>query len=110
MRGNTDHDQCSFRWLFIIEGIITLISAFLLLFFLPDYPARAKWLSPSDKQFAEDRLKERGGGYLRNHASKREVRETFLSPRMLVHYLTYVRLCPILPLLQNTQTDIPSTR
>jgi hypothetical protein len=80
----------SFRWLFIIEGIITLLSAFLLLFFLPDYPARAKWLSPSDKQFAEDRLKERGGGYLRSHASRHEVLATFFSPRMLAHYLAYV--------------------
>ncbi|KIW63628.1 hypothetical protein PV04_08614 [Phialophora macrospora] len=79
-----------FRWLFIIEGIITIVSAFLLLFFLPDYPARAKWLSPSDKQFAEDRLKERGGGYLRNHASRPEVLETFFSPRMLCHYIAYI--------------------
>jgi MFS family permease len=82
-----------FRWLFIIEGIITIASAFLLIFFLPDYPARARWLSEADKRFAEDRLVERGGGYNRDHASKREVRETFLSPRMLAHYIAYVSQC-----------------
>ncbi|OAP64984.1 hypothetical protein AYL99_00956 [Fonsecaea erecta] len=78
-----------FRWLFIIEGIITLVSASFL-FLLPDYPARAKFLDEADKRFAEDRLKERGGGYLRSHASRREVLETFFSPRMLAHYIAYI--------------------
>lgn len=80
----------AFRWLFIIEGIITLLSAFPLWFFLPDYPARAKWLNEADKRFAEDRLKERGGGYNQSHASRREVLDTFFSPRMLAHYAAYV--------------------
>ncbi|PSN63696.1 MFS transporter [Corynespora cassiicola Philippines] len=79
-----------FRWLFIIEGIITLLSAFLLWFYLPDYPALAKWLSASDKKFAVDRLLARGGGYIQTHASRREIRDTCLSPRMLLHYLAYV--------------------
>ncbi|KAJ5606239.1 hypothetical protein N7510_009020, partial [Penicillium lagena] len=79
-----------FRWLFIIEGIITVISALPVFLFLPDYPARAKWLSGSEKRFAEDRLKERGGGYLSNHASRKEILATFFSPRMLTHYIAYV--------------------
>lgn len=81
-----------FRWLFIIEGIITLLSAFLVVFCLPDYPARAKWLNQSDKQFAVDRLKARGGGYNQDHASRKELVETFFSPRMLAHYIAYVRM------------------
>ncbi|KIV86421.1 hypothetical protein PV11_02033 [Exophiala sideris] len=79
-----------FRWLFIIEGIITIVSAVVLYFFLPDYPARARWLSPEDKRFAEDRLVERGGGYNRSHASRREILETFFNPRMLAHYIAYI--------------------
>lgn len=79
-----------FRWLFIIEGIITVVSAIPVIFCLPDYPARAKWLNESDKEFAVDRLRERGGGYNRDHASRRELLETFLSPRMLLHYIAYV--------------------
>lgn len=80
-----------FRWLFIIEGIITILSAIPLLLFLPDYPARARFLNEDDKQFAVDRLKERGGGYNQDHASRREIMQTFLSPRMLAHYIAYVR-------------------
>ncbi|KAF2111420.1 MFS transporter [Lophiotrema nucula] len=79
-----------FRWLFIIEGIITLLSAFLLWFFLPDYPARARWLSADEKQFAQERLQERGGGYNQEHASRREVLETCFNPRMMLHYLAYM--------------------
>ncbi|EFQ88833.1 hypothetical protein PTT_15113 [Pyrenophora teres f. teres 0-1] len=79
-----------FRWLFIIEGIITLLSAFLLIFFLPDYPTRAKWLSPAEKKFAADRLTERGGGYNQEHASRKEILDTCFSPRMLLHYIAYI--------------------
>lgn len=79
-----------FRWLFIIEGIITMLSAIPLVLCLPDYPARAKWLSSGDKQFAVDRLKKFGGGYNTDHASKRELLETLFSPRMLAHYFAYV--------------------
>ncbi|KAI4951857.1 hypothetical protein J4E91_003318 [Alternaria rosae] len=79
-----------FRWLFIIEGIITLLSAFLLWFFLPDYPARAKWLSNAEKKFAVDRLADRGGGYNQDHASRKEILDTCFSPRMLLHYIAYV--------------------
>ncbi|KAI1080262.1 MFS transporter [Whalleya microplaca] len=79
-----------FRWLFIVEGIITIFSVAPTLLVLPDYPARAKWLNESDKRFAEDRVRERGGGYNRDHATTKEILETFFSPRMLAHYLAYV--------------------
>ena len=80
-----------FRWLFIIEGIITILSVLPTLLILPDYPSRDKWLSEAEKKFAEDRLKERGGGYNREHATRNEILQTFFAPRMLAHYLAYVR-------------------
>lgn len=79
-----------FRWLFIIEGIITVVSVLPVVILLPDYPARAKFLSEDDKQLAVDRLKERGGGYQRDHATQNEILQTFFAPRMLVHYAAYV--------------------
>ncbi|KAJ4356206.1 uncharacterized protein N0V89_004236 [Didymosphaeria variabile] len=79
-----------FRWLFIIEGIITVLSAFLVWFFLPDYPTRARWLSPIEKQLSVDRVALRGGGYQQTHASRREILETCFHPRMLLHYLAYI--------------------
>ncbi|KXJ93592.1 retrograde regulation protein 2 [Microdochium bolleyi] len=79
-----------FRWLFIIEGIITVLSVLPTLLILPDYPARAKFLTAEDRQLAEDRLKDRGGGYNREHASRHELIETFFNPRMLAHYCAYI--------------------
>ena len=65
-------------------------AAFLLWFFLPDYPARAKWLSNAEKKFAVDRLADRGGGYNQEHATRKEILDTCFSPRMLLHYIAYV--------------------
>ncbi|KAI1321503.1 MFS transporter [Xylariaceae sp. FL0255] len=79
-----------FRWLFIIEGAITLLTVIPTLLILPNYPSRAKWLSESERQFAADRLKERGGGHSREHASRREVFSTIFHPRMWCHYFAYI--------------------
>ncbi|KAK5163761.1 uncharacterized protein LTR77_010434 [Saxophila tyrrhenica] len=82
-----------FRWLFIIEGLITVASVALVIFFLPDYPARAKFLSEDDKAYVEGRIAVKGGGYTKEHATKHEVWETVCSPRMLLHYLAYLTDC-----------------
>ncbi|EOD51663.1 putative mfs transporter protein [Neofusicoccum parvum] len=85
-----------FRWLFIIEGLVTVVSVLLVLLFLPDYPARARWLSAEDKAFVEARIALKGGGYTDAKATRREIRETSCSPRMLAHYFAY--LCNSVPL------------
>lgn len=83
-----------FRWLFIIEGIITIVSVIPTLVILPDYPARAGFLSTEEKQLAVDRLKERGGGYQTDHATRKEIVQTFFAPRMLAHYAAYASPAP----------------
>jgi hypothetical protein len=47
---------------FIIEGLITIFCTLLTLFFLPDYPSSAKFLTEDDKKFIEARIKVKGGG------------------------------------------------
>ncbi|KAK7183874.1 major facilitator superfamily transporter [Paraphaeosphaeria sporulosa] len=79
-----------FRWLFIIEGIITVLSAFLVWFFLPDYPTRAHWLSATEKKLSIERVAARGGGYHQSSASRHEVLATCFHPRMLLHYTAYI--------------------
>jgi MFS family permease len=85
-----------FRWLFIIEGIITALCVPMLIFRLPDYPSSAKWLSEEDKKFGEERLQVQGGGYTKAHASRREILETCFAPRMMAHYFIYVSCFPYL--------------
>ncbi|CAG8974116.1 hypothetical protein HYALB_00002752 [Hymenoscyphus albidus] len=44
------------RWLFIIEGVITTGTAIISSFVLPNFPASSKWLSDEERSFAEWRL------------------------------------------------------
>lgn len=46
------------RWLFIIEGAITIVIAFSSMFILPDFPRTTPWLSEHEKQLAAWRLEE----------------------------------------------------
>jgi len=82
-----------FRWLFIIEGLITVLCTLLTFFYLPDYPSRAMFLTEDDKKFIEARIQVKGGGYTNEHATRKEVMETVFSPRMVSHYLAYIFNC-----------------
>ncbi|KAN0065994.1 hypothetical protein ACQY0O_000086 [Thecaphora frezii] len=44
------------RWLFIIEGVVTAVVALAAVFILPDYAATTRWLTPREKALAVKRL------------------------------------------------------
>ncbi|KAL1872319.1 hypothetical protein VTK73DRAFT_1550 [Phialemonium thermophilum] len=46
----------AWRWLFIIEGAITVAAAVLTVFILPDYPGTTSWLSAEERDIAIRRL------------------------------------------------------
>ncbi|KAK4454852.1 phthalate transporter [Podospora aff. communis PSN243] len=56
--GNMDGAQgiAGWRWLFIIEGVVTIGFAFVVYFVLPDYPKTTRWLSDEERAFAQWRL------------------------------------------------------
>lgn len=56
--GNLDGSMgiAGWRWLFIIEGVITIGVAISAGFILPDYPATTKWLNEEERNFASWRL------------------------------------------------------
>lgn len=39
----------AWRWLFIIEGIPCVVIGTAVIFLLPSYPEKAKWLTPQEK-------------------------------------------------------------
>ncbi|RYP92440.1 hypothetical protein DL770_001457 [Monosporascus sp. CRB-9-2] len=45
-------------WIFILEGIVTLVIAIIAFFVMQDYPATAKFLNPAEKQEVQRRLEE----------------------------------------------------
>lgn len=46
----------SWRWLFILEGLATIVLGVVAFFVLPDYPGTTKWLSEAEKVVAQGRL------------------------------------------------------
>ncbi|KAJ5901515.1 hypothetical protein N7495_002043 [Penicillium taxi] len=48
----------AWRWLFIIEGAITIVVAFIAIWVLPNFPRTTKWLSEEEKELAAWRLEE----------------------------------------------------
>ncbi|OJD37720.1 major facilitator superfamily transporter [Diplodia corticola] len=50
------HGISGWRWLFIIEGVITVGVALVAAVVLPDYPANTRWLTPQERSYAQWRL------------------------------------------------------
>jgi len=51
----------AWRWLFYIEGCITICVGFIAIALLPDYPHNTRWLSPAQRRLAQVRLAEDAG-------------------------------------------------
>lgn len=49
---------CSCRWLFYIEGALTIAIAFVAIFVLPDFPTTTRWLSDEERALAIKRMEE----------------------------------------------------
>ncbi|CAM1508741.1 Fc.00g055890.m01.CDS01 [Cosmosporella sp. VM-42] len=71
-----------FRWLFIIEGLMTIVAVPLVLRFLPNWPAVAEWLDDDEKRCITAQLEGEGSGFTRERASRREILETCFAPPM----------------------------
>ncbi|OAG36485.1 hypothetical protein AYO21_09292 [Fonsecaea monophora] len=54
-------DLAGWRWIFILEGIVTVLMGFTIPWILPDSPERARWLTPEEKRFVRYRLERDSG-------------------------------------------------
>ncbi|KAL1590497.1 hypothetical protein WHR41_00783 [Cladosporium halotolerans] len=79
----------AWRWLFILEGLPSLLSAVAVFFLLPDYPETAGWLSSADKQLASDRLRLEGSHGHSSHMTWADAKATLLDLRLYAHYIIY---------------------
>ncbi|UNI23104.1 hypothetical protein JDV02_008944 [Purpureocillium takamizusanense] len=77
------------RWLFILEGIPSVISSVFVWFLLPDYPETAGWLTADEKDLACRRLADQGSHGSSESLTWREAKETLLEWRLWVHYIIY---------------------
>ena len=61
------------QWLFLIEGVPSILLAFVTLMYLPDGPGKASWLTAAEKKWITDRLEqERTHNAEQHHSSTRE--------------------------------------
>lgn len=49
------------RWVFLIEGVLTAVVAIILFFFLPDFPEEAKWLTEEERAYMRAKLAQDSG-------------------------------------------------
>ena len=76
------------QWLFLLEGIPSVLVGFLLLAVLPDGPAKAKWLSPKERTLIAERLHADEQGKSA-HGQRHKVSEMFLDPRIWICALSF---------------------
>ncbi len=75
------------RWIFILEGIVPILAGFATLFFLPDRPAKAKWLLAEERDWLEAELD-------REHQAKRgQGHRAWIHHLGIILLLTVVYFC-----------------
>ncbi|KAL5323518.1 hypothetical protein ACEPPN_008056 [Leptodophora sp. 'Broadleaf-Isolate-01'] len=52
----------AWRWLFILEGSVTIAIALIAVLILPNYPKKAKWLTDEEREYAIWRIAEEAAG------------------------------------------------
>lgn len=76
------------QWMFLIEGIITMLVAFLVLFKLPEVPSDAKWLTPEEAAVLTERATDKSTG--KETRIRGNMRKAFGRPFIIVLSLIYL--------------------
>ena len=76
----------AWRWLFILEGIPSVLSAFAVWFWLPDFPETVSWLTDTERALAVDRLRIEGSHSHDKNLTWAQAKETLTDWRLYAHY------------------------
>ena len=83
----------AWRWVFIIEGLLTCVVSFLFFWVLPDFPENAKFLSEGEKRFVQKRLEvDQGRAALDRPIQWKDVVQVFRDYKVLVAGFMYFGL------------------
>lgn len=72
----------SWKWFYVIYGIITFIWGFVIFFFLPESPASARFLNEREKIIAVQRIRVNKTGIKNNTFKKEQVYEALMDPQV----------------------------
>ncbi|KAF4452352.1 hypothetical protein F53441_4804 [Fusarium austroafricanum] len=83
------------RWLFILEGIPSILFGIFIFFYLPDYPESAKFLTPEEKELTTLRMEFNGSKGSAGSMKWADAKEVLLDWRLYLHYIIYfTKSCP----------------
>ncbi|KAL8685880.1 MAG: hypothetical protein Q9224_005630 [Gallowayella concinna] len=81
------------RWIFILEGLLTALVAIWFYFIIPDFPENAKWLTEEERTYVETRLrKDQGRSAAERPIELRDVINVFKDYKIFVGGFMYFGL------------------
>ncbi|KAM3165204.1 Allantoate permease [Lachancea thermotolerans] len=80
----------AWRILFIIVGLITIVTGLMVLFIIPDTPFQAWWLNKTEKLLAIQRIRSNKQGFGNRHFKKEQVYEALVDPRLYLYFFLQV--------------------
>lgn len=79
--GNTHTSIAAWRWIFLLLGLCSIVSAVLNYLYLPDKPSTCRWLTPRQRAVAVIRMAESQAG-IKNHIFRPyQIKEALLDPK-----------------------------
>lgn len=81
------------RWIFILEGTLTCLVAFIFFFVIPDFPEDAKWLGEDERAYVKARLRaDQGRSAAERKITARDVGNIFKDFKIFVGGFMYFGL------------------
>ena len=81
------------RWIFILEGLFTVLVSFVFWFMLPNFPEETKWLAKDEKEFIAARLRIDQGPSARDRSiTWKDVKNVFKDYKVIVGGFMYFGL------------------
>ncbi|KAF9354937.1 hypothetical protein BGX26_007189 [Mortierella sp. AD094] len=78
------------QWIFILEGLPTILLTIVVYFFLPDFPGSARFLTTEEKDLAVHRLVVDAGPATQTAFSWKQFRAVFVDWKVYLHMITYI--------------------
>ncbi|KAI0546918.1 putative allantoate permease [Xylaria curta] len=85
----------NWRWIFILEGILSILVAVAAFFLVADFPSDVTWLSPSEKQYVLSKAG-RGGSAVGENITTADLTVFFRDPKNFCGALMY--FCSVVPI------------
>ncbi|CAB4387711.1 unnamed protein product [Rhizophagus irregularis] len=93
------------QWLFLVEGLITVVVAIASYFFISDYPEKSRWLTDKERKYATDRLKHDIGKAHIIHYNRAHIYAAFTDYKV---YLAMIQLFVASISVSSYQLFLPS--